>query len=624
MKFDASVSFDDLSVYIAYRTNEEHILDCSTKVFYTGVRHRVAEKLEVPVLRYVSKHNNFSVNRGFSVHLNDFYLDDFYSLFIDSENKKTSRKKITKQEYLDTLVLSIKNKYSINNGRLSCDLNPIVLTPMFVNLIYNGCDFKHTGMTFSSHNSEVNEDIIKACWIAGIGDVSVIPAALPQIKKILKENSEKIEYKNDVVETFVKEGIHDKYNEKQEVSDEGETHNKYNNSQEKRKVKAPKNDHEIIFVVEVLLSGFILTPIGIDEISCNPVSDVVIKRKSLFIKFSFKDWISNLLDNKEILLDGYDELQPHQKTLFVSNLLERSKVNRTGTCRYVLENYYTLSEEKIEIISKVLQKSLTEYLGEYLNSRPEVDDGVFGSIISVERDYLNFINQFKSDCDRERDRIGTSYDLVVNFSLITGTLATNSIFESALKNVFECLFRGPDVKANHVKPCFSTSYGQPAISALNTFSPDEIDTQQYIIWDSINAFFIQEESIHKGEALPGKLKGSGRPKLIRRMLPDVTSQSGKFELQVKYGSKVKRGKFDFKIKDWQNGCRAEVEVIIDKGSKITLRTFLDGEPFEVEVPKTDEFGCIVQKIAPGEYEVFNDKEHENLWYKFEKNQLSIK
>ena len=105
------------------------------------------------------------------------------------------------------------------------------------------------------------------------------------------------------------------------------------------------------------------------------------------------------------------------------------------------------------------------------------------------------------------------------------------------------------------------------------------------------------------------------------MVPDATSQSGKFVLTLDDGTNMKQGEFDFDLKDWQQGSRAEVEVIIDNGDKINLRTYLDGEPFEVAPPQQDVFDCVAKKSAPGEFEIFNDEEHQNLWKKMQKRQI---
>lgn len=360
-------------------------------------------------------------------------------------------------------------------------------------------------------------------------------------------------------------------------------------------------DGQYIFVVEVTNSGFILSPVGHKDISERTKNKLT--KEGMFIPLDVRNWFKRQLDAKQdIIKHAYYDLEDAHKEHYINQLLD-------------LQSNNSLDKELIRQLAPELLDSLKANLREKLKIRePEPKEANKqgnekatdeDELFYVLKDYKKYFSQF---CDSKE----TLREKFVRYVIVTGAMAANGLLAPVFKDAFTSLFSNPDVKG--AMPCDVLPYTEvvKAASKFAVNNPKFEYSPGYALFDKITITFPQST---KEQKQPISLVDAERPTLIRRLVPDVSKSGSTLKLTINCSGKEKpiTGEFDFRLESWHLGSRVEAELVVEHGDRLILSTYLNGDPFEVQLPDKDDFGFSVSRLSPGVYEIFYSDDHKLHW-----------
>lgn len=393
-------------------------------------------------------------------------------------------------------------------------------------------------------------------------------------------------------------------------------------------------DGQYVFVVEVTNSGFILSPVGRQDIYQKSAYRAKLSKHSLFIPLDLRKWFKEQVDAKpEIMkLDEYYTLDDDvQKTHYINSLLAHQSNDKEDK-----EKELPMAQMASTLLSS-LKAKLREKIGIPARTSTSVDplaDGKRGRDLDLyehlfkveesregiskeervkeeEEMYKKFFGHLRSEGKKDKGN-GYLVDDFVPYAIVTGAMAGNTLLAAVFEDAFSSLFKRPKYTA--ACRCEAKAYTEvaKAASKFSKANPKFAFSPGYEVFDEVTISFPQST---KEQKEPISLDKTERPMLIRRLVPDVSKRGSKltFNISCLGRDKPVKSVFDFRIEKWHLGSRVEAELVIDSGDRLILSTYLNGEPFEVQLLEEENFEFRISRLSPGVYELFCSDEHKLHW-----------
>lgn len=534
----------------------------------------------VPSVEIKEKHKYFSehINNDKFIKL-DTRIESLSSIMQPTRNADPKR-----IEFFSGLFSAIKAKSA---GVMVSDGGTVIIAlPSQLALLNCSVRYSDIPEYFPSWDDRLFLDIEKAAGIAGFSKVLVTSSAIPLVEYFNKFGSLPL----------------GDYKDKADREDKDLKKNQY------------------VFVVEVTDSGFILSPVGHEDLNRKEEQcPKQLAKQCKYIPFDVCDWFKRQINSKP------EEIDDHPYYLIEDKLHQEHYINTLLTSQDTDSDGVIPMSKIAPLLLASLKNELRKKLNINIAVKPDVKvDPIsqrlrnledYESLFSNYEEYKEFFKVFCYD--------GDLHKFFVPYVIVVGSMTGNRLLKPIFEDAFTSLFRIPDSTAASRCVCIGYHTVLKAVWEFANRSTKLEYSSGYEVFDKVVVHFPQSTKEQKA-AVP--VKSLERPMLFRRLVPDWSKEgddASVLTLKLSYLGRDKEieSKFDFRLQEWHLGSRVEAELIVELGDRMVLRTYLNGQPFEVALP--DNTDVEIVRLSPGVYEFFSCVEHKLHWTKMNSSEARV-
>ena len=389
-----------------------------------------------------------------------------------------------------------------------------------------------------------------------------------------------------------------------------------------RPIDETKDVLEISVIVEVYLSGLVISPILLSTLDNHSITP----RPCLYVPIDFKIWIKGQLETSDNQV--FSNLTINQQNDYVDYFLTGLGFRNLGSESCQAQDSRLTSFEEVRLSDfgldrEVLVCNLANCLfGEIYDFQEDKKKYVLNSNkvpnLDSSRYQQRFIDNFKmlTSVMKSETEENDLQSIVISGFKATGTLVSHPFFGEVINEACKLLLWNPgDEKPPADETCFHL--GESAILCDGT----QKSRKGINIWSNVTASF--QESGYSYQSEEADLTDSSvRPYLFRILCIDNRKEelSCCISLMPSDGSDTIDCMVNFGLQKRHVLLPIEVEVQIDRTDLVKVTFFMDGELFQPSKFECLDDNVIVKMTEYGQYEIAASARHlrisrsmRNLW-----------